>query len=770
MRLLLSLIMFLVQFSLFAQGYCFRGKVMDSSGETVPFANVALYPAQDSARIISGYTTDLNGIFTIDQLTAGKYILKVSYIGYATVSSPFELTTSEKNPIYQEFILEPSFISLQEVVVKGNNVTQGIDKSTYTFTDKQINKANESRELLSTLPNMHIDKSSNALSTINGKKVLILINGIQATDADLQLIAADKIRRVEYYDVPPIRYMDNAEIVLNVATKPLDTGYSGSLYGTVGEFFSNGNAAFSFVKGNNKFVVSYGTHINIKRSVRDIEQGIYLYQIGNDVYNYKYKTLSKEWGNQNNARISYSKSIEDDFDFQINVTGNIVKSDLRADKEIVVSQNQNIDACSGLLSDYTKSKSPAMDIYYSKKFKHNNTLIFDILGTMYDNRQHTVSSQTGEFGFDDNLLLNNKKSSIIGELVYEHALLGANITAGYRGYCNFLSNNIQNSLSEERAKNDIVTQKHRLYGEVSGRVGSFMYRASLGGDYDRNNAASGFDNLTFTPQFLLGYNINKKNSIRLTYESSTLLPNIQQLSDANILIMDKFYRSGNKDLNNAHVQQFSLRHAYTLNIFSLQTKLFYDMNQNGFFDNYISNGDNIILQTANAQKDHQRGAEISLNISPWQFLRIGGNVKFMNYDFQPTKDVSAQTYWSYPATVYLNASYKNFSLYYLQKFGGSYLNGLYKCGLEKASYLSLGYQIKKVTIEAKCFFPFIKNEFTNETTDQSLIFNKADFYKKRKDRTFALSFSWNFQSGKRKSSIEKSIENSDDDKGFFNVR
>ena len=48
MRLFLSIMLFVFGASLFAHEYCFRGKVMDSSGEIVPYANVALYPANDS--------------------------------------------------------------------------------------------------------------------------------------------------------------------------------------------------------------------------------------------------------------------------------------------------------------------------------------------------------------------------------------------------------------------------------------------------------------------------------------------------------------------------------------------------------------------------------------------------------------------------------------------------------------------------------------------------------------------------------------------------
>lgn len=42
------------------------------------------------------------------------------------------------------------------------------------------------------------------------------------------------ILKVEYYDVPPIRYMNNAEVVVNILTKPLDSGWNGDFYAVGG--------------------------------------------------------------------------------------------------------------------------------------------------------------------------------------------------------------------------------------------------------------------------------------------------------------------------------------------------------------------------------------------------------------------------------------------------------------------------------------------------------------------------------------------------------
>lgn len=50
------------------------------------------------------------------------------------------------------------------------------------------------------------------------------------------------ILKVEYYDVPPIRYMNNDEVVVNILTKPLGSGWNGDFYtagGTVSAMQQN---------------------------------------------------------------------------------------------------------------------------------------------------------------------------------------------------------------------------------------------------------------------------------------------------------------------------------------------------------------------------------------------------------------------------------------------------------------------------------------------------------------------------------------------------
>jgi len=169
---------------------------------------------------------------------------------------------------------------LSASVITEGNITYKVDRTTHFFSPAEVKAARDGRELVATIPNLLIDKQSNTLATLAGKKILILINGIRSTDTDLQLIPASKIKKVDFYDVPPVRYMDMADVVLNIITSRLDTGWNGSVYTRVGQMYSHADVALSRVSGDDKLTVNVGSHFNHKRKVWDEETGEFTYRFG----------------------------------------------------------------------------------------------------------------------------------------------------------------------------------------------------------------------------------------------------------------------------------------------------------------------------------------------------------------------------------------------------------------------------------------------------------------------------------------------------------
>ena len=96
-------------FPLVAKSQTITGKVVDPEGQAIAFANVILCNDADST-MVSGCTSNLEGVFTLDCPKKENKHIKVSFVGYETKTSKVET-----NPMI--IVLSP--IVMDEVVVTG---------------------------------------------------------------------------------------------------------------------------------------------------------------------------------------------------------------------------------------------------------------------------------------------------------------------------------------------------------------------------------------------------------------------------------------------------------------------------------------------------------------------------------------------------------------------------------------------------------------------------------------------------------------------------
>ena len=402
-------------------------------------------------------------------------------------------------PVLTVFAQQPDSVItefLSASVITEGNITYKVDRTTHYFSAAEVKAARDGRELVATIPNLLIDKQSNTLATLAGKKILILINGIKSTDTDLQLIPASKIKKVDFYDVPPVRYMDMADVVLNIITSRLDTGWNGSIYTRVGQMYSHGDVALSRVSGNNKLTVNLGSHFNHKRKAWDEETGEFSYRLGNDEYKYEYFQKQREWGNQYSGGVAWLNGKPGDYMLQISADYSFYNDKMSRDRDIDFAFNGLTDTRSGGATNDVTTMKPTVDVYFEKTLSETSTLMADVTASSYSNDQNAFTSETD--AFEDLLDLKTRKNSVIGELVYSYAKENRTFNAGYRGAFGFLRSDLWGS-----GVTNVRTGRQRLYGEYSSRHGSFSYRVSLGAENNMKAGADGFSRFAFSPTLLL---------------------------------------------------------------------------------------------------------------------------------------------------------------------------------------------------------------------------------------------------------------------------
>ena len=73
--------------------FSITGKVLDENKQPVSFASVTLLAAADSS-LIKGEVSDEAGDFDIENISAGNYILSISFLGYEPYSREINVVQS----------------------------------------------------------------------------------------------------------------------------------------------------------------------------------------------------------------------------------------------------------------------------------------------------------------------------------------------------------------------------------------------------------------------------------------------------------------------------------------------------------------------------------------------------------------------------------------------------------------------------------------------------------------------------------------------------
>lgn len=207
------------------------GKVVDAaSKQPVEYATISVLSRRDSS-LVTGTVTDMQGSFVLEQIPAGAYRVKVSYIGYRT-STKDNLVISQQTPQHDlgTIRLNASAQALDEVVVSAEQPVfeQSIDKRVFNVEKSIVTQGGSATDILETIPSVAVDVDGN-LSLRGSGGVVVLIDGKPSslTGADrsaiLEQIPANAIESVEVITNPSARYdADGMSGIINIVLKKIN--------------------------------------------------------------------------------------------------------------------------------------------------------------------------------------------------------------------------------------------------------------------------------------------------------------------------------------------------------------------------------------------------------------------------------------------------------------------------------------------------------------------------------------------------------------------
>lgn len=213
-------------------GVQLKGSVVDTNGEAVAFATVALIKADST--IVAGNATDIEGKFTL-QAAGGEYTLSVSMIGYKEESISVALNSliTELPPI----VLQDDAQMLEGAVVtdRVNLVEMKMDKIVMNVSQSAFAQGNTGLELIKKAPGVTIDKDGNI--KLNGKSVSVWIDGRpshldgKSLEALLRSTNGESIDKFELMPNPSSKYdAEGQGGIINIKTKKNGmSGFNGSM-------------------------------------------------------------------------------------------------------------------------------------------------------------------------------------------------------------------------------------------------------------------------------------------------------------------------------------------------------------------------------------------------------------------------------------------------------------------------------------------------------------------------------------------------------------
>ena len=93
------------------------GKVQDSENKkSIAYANISIINKYNN-KPIDGTVTSNKGKFSFDKLPGGKYTLAVSFVGYNTYESEFEITEKKPNVRINNIFLSKSSNTISEIEI-----------------------------------------------------------------------------------------------------------------------------------------------------------------------------------------------------------------------------------------------------------------------------------------------------------------------------------------------------------------------------------------------------------------------------------------------------------------------------------------------------------------------------------------------------------------------------------------------------------------------------------------------------------------------------
>lgn len=664
-KLILLALFFLTGYSasLWAQG-SIQGRITDGvSKKPLAFATVNLLRSDSS--VVSGYITQEDGLFHIEQIPAGTYLLRISFLGYQTLWTPNVSIKKGEQIQLNTLIMQPQGITKKEVIITAERsvITSNAEKKVFTV-DPLLNPGASASDVLQQIPSVTTDQDGNINLRGEGA-VTILIDGKPSALSGnggslLQQINASSIEKIEVITNPSSKYdADGSNGIINIILKKDSKRGSNALINTSYGLWDktvlglNGNYRSkkinTFINANYRYYPVYGRH-QINRDYA-LESNPFLYSQKENSMSYPHN-LSFRAGIDINLNEKHSLSLstlwgsehQTDDETYTYIAQDAVGSYLlhRILKNRIVNPSFNFEHTLNYRRQFTKpsqiltaAAAWSRDNDYKTIDGNNYNLLPD--GTWIDSTW--IGSHT---------IYDNKNDIVVAQVDYEQPLIKDwKLESGLKGTFRFIDNRYFGERNEEgiwMADTSSSSIKYRdqiyaAYGMLSGNIHKLNVRMGLRAEqsYRSFSVLQRSDDfnaryLNFFPSLFLTRKISDHFSVFASYTKRINRPSVFVLNPYPFNNDPNNQMRGNPDVLPEMIHAFELGSHWNSTAHSLSATLYMRQTLNKIQRIRVTEGFISTVQIQNIQSTMNTGAEGMWRAewARWVNTTLSGNLYSIN--------------------------------------------------------------------------------------------------------------------------------------------
>ena len=656
-KFFLIFVLFVSFFSSFSQSLI-SGKINENSDIGVPYADILLIDEQGNWTN-DRTSSDENGYFKLFTNETGKFKISVISIGFEKYESDFFSLTLDEAIDLGTINLEQESFELNDVDVTARRKIAYKREIDRTVIDLETDSSTSGTSLLDVLertPGVIVDRQSQSISMLGKSGVNVMINGkisympINALVQYLNGMNADNAKSIELITTPPANFdaEGNAGFINIELKKNPQEGYNGNL--TLGNGFGDDrtiqNTSTNFNLNSNSIHMTFNYSLlnNLLPANAELNRSSYETDFPEDV---KYTWNRDNHRQVHNLRYSFVYDFSEKTEGGFSITGysNNYKTNAMSINEYSTRPN-DIDFMNLTEDNYWKSFQ--VDSYISYKFNDEKKLSFDFNYLKYLNDQpinYLITSSENSLP-QRNLL--SKKNSPFDIRAYmldfeDKILKKVNFSAGLKFIKSDFTN--ENSLFEENQIVDFFTSTSVLDESVSAVYAQFdtkfkeniTFKSGIRFENTQTLVTDQIGNAlvdrnygNFFPSIFLGYKLNDKNNLNLSFSKRINRPAFTDLAPFVLFFDLDSGIQGNTSLQPSFTDNFQID--YRFNSISISAQYAIESDIMGRFQpKFLENGF-LILRPENLDSQKTVSAIINFPVYPvnWWNIRFFTTYSYSN--------------------------------------------------------------------------------------------------------------------------------------------